>query len=133
MNRRLWFQVASGMAGAAMLGVGRSSEAVQAAREAAIRLGKRRELFVDRYLIDRLEGTAALSLARPRDEGIVYRFDRPWEGAFCGYATVLQDGPRLRLYYRGNPKVGRDGSPTEVTCYAESTDGRTWQRPEQGE
>ncbi|NRA97448.1 MAG: hypothetical protein HRU14_14715, partial [Planctomycetes bacterium] len=46
-------------------------------------LGSRRELFVDRTLIDRLEG-AELRLSQPRDEGVVLRFDSPWEGPFCG-------------------------------------------------
>lgn len=96
-----------------------------------IDLGSRRELFVDSFLIDRLAG-AALTLERPRDEGLALAFDRPWEGGFCGYATVLHDGPLYRLYYRGLPVSGRDGSPTEVTCYAESKDGRSWVRPELG-
>jgi hypothetical protein len=63
---------------------------------------------------------------------MVLRFDKPWEGSFCGYATVLQDGPLYRLYYRGRPETGRDGSDGEVTCYAESKDGRTWTKPELG-
>ena len=88
----------------------------------------RRELFVDRYLIESLEG-AELTLAEPRDEGIVLKFDRPWEGLFSGYATVIRDGDLLRLYYRGHSDTSNDGSPTEVTCYAESQDGRVWTKP----
>ena len=37
-------------------------------------LGSRRELFVDHFLIDRMEGTR-LALNRPKDEGIVLKFD----------------------------------------------------------
>jgi hypothetical protein len=96
-----------------------------------IDLGSRRELFVDPFLVDRLTD-AALVLERPRDEGVVLRFDRPWEGRFCGYATVLRDGPRFRLYYRGLPGAGGDGSDAEVTCYAESPDGVTWTKPDLG-
>jgi len=98
---------------------------------AVLELGSRRELLVDRYLIETLE-RATLTLERPRDEGIVLRFDQPWEGAFCGYATVLRDGPVFRLYYRGLPKSGRDGSDDEVTCYAESSDGTHWTKPKLG-
>jgi hypothetical protein len=94
-------------------------------------LGSRRELFVDSFLIDRL-AEAALTLERPHDEGIALRFDRPWEGRFCGYATVLKDGPLYRLYYRGLPAAGGDGSNAEVTCYAESRDGIAWTKPELG-
>ena len=94
-------------------------------------LGSRRELFVDRTLIDRLEG-AELRLSQPRDEGVVLRFDSPWEGPFCGYATVLRDGGRHRVYYRGLPKAGGDNGPLEVTCVATSVDGLRWTKPEVG-
>jgi hypothetical protein len=96
-----------------------------------IALGSRRELFVDRHLVDRLSNLRLRSQA-PRDEGVVLRFDRPWEGAFCGYATVIHHGKQLRLYYRGLPAARGDGSPGEVTCYATSTDGKTWTKPKLG-
>ncbi|MBI3680083.1 MAG: hypothetical protein HY235_06765 [Acidobacteria bacterium] len=91
-------------------------------------IGSRRELFVDRLLIERLVN-ARLELQKPVDKGEVLRLDKPWEGAFCGYFTVLKDGGRYRLYYRGLPGAGRDGNPEEVTCYAESADGIRWQKP----
>ena len=67
----------------------------------AVDMGSRRELLIDRYLIDHLDN-AQLVLHRPRDEGSVLKFDAPWEGLFCGYCTVIKDGTRYRLYYRGN-------------------------------
>lgn len=104
--------------------------AVQSAEPVgAVNIGSRRELFVDPLLIDRLSGEAALRLARPHDEGIVIPFDRPWEGAFCGYVTVLHDNDLYRAYYRGLPVAGADGSAAEVTCYAESQDGIRWTKP----
>lgn len=93
-------------------------------------LGERRELFVDRTLIDTLSG-ASLQLQPPRDECVAYRFDQPWEGAFSGYCTVLYRQGRYQLYYRGKPDTQPDGAG-EVTCYAESDDGRTWRRPALG-
>ncbi|MEW4567038.1 hypothetical protein AB1L88_04145 [Tautonia sp. JC769] len=132
MDRRQWLQCSAAMAGVSVtggaVGIGRSDDRP----EGALEIGSRRELFIDRFLVDRLGGAASFALARPRDEGVALAFDRPWEGAFCGYATVLQDDGRYRLYYRGLPKSGRDGSADEVTCYAESTDGRSWDRPELG-
>ncbi len=107
------------------------SAAAEDATPAVLDLGSRRELMVDRHLIESLD-RASLTLERPRDEGVVLRFDRPWEGAFCAYATVLKDGPLFRLYYRGLTRSGRDGSDAEVTCYAESNDGMQWTRPELG-
>jgi hypothetical protein len=96
-----------------------------------IDLGSRRELFADPFLVASLDG-ATLALERPRDEGIVHRFDRPWEGRFCAYATVLHDNGRYRLYYRGLAGEGGDGTNAEVTCYSESRDGITWTRPNLG-
>jgi hypothetical protein len=87
-----------------------------------INIASRRELFIDHYLIDRLD-RVHLVLHHPRDEGPVLKFDEPWEGPFCGYCTVIKDEDRYRFYYRGLPEAGRDGSEQEVTCYAESTDG----------
>ncbi len=94
-------------------------------------IGSRRELFVDRYLIARMEG-ADLRLGQPVDHGPVLRLDRPWEGAFCGYFTVLDDDGLYRMYYRGVPVSGEDGSANEVTCYAESRDGIHWTKPDLG-
>lgn len=96
---------------------------------APVDVGSRRELFTDRFLVQSLENVR-LRLHEPRDEGEVLRYDRPWEGAFCAYDTVIKDGETYRLYYRGK-LGGRDGE-SEVTCYAESKDGRHWTKPSLG-
>ncbi len=93
-------------------------------------LGTRRELFVDDLLIDTLAGTR-LELHPPQPQEIVFRFDRPWEGIYSGYETILKDGDRFRFYYRGMPEAKHD-LDTEVTCVAESADGIHWQRPSLG-
>lgn len=108
--------------------------AVGAGKSAASRpivLETRRELFVDRHLIDRLTGVR-MHLQEPRDEGVVLRFDEPHEGPYAGYTTVIRDGDRYRLYYRGISKLGLDGSEDERTCYAESSDGVHWTKPPLG-
>lgn len=96
---------------------------------AAIALGSRRELFVDRECIATMPGVD-LRLVTPVDAGPVLVLDRPWEGRFSGYTTILRDGAKVRAYYRGSPTAGQDGQPTECTCYAESRDGLTWTKPE---
>lgn len=97
-----------------------------------VNIGGRRELFADQFLIEKLSGTR-LQMHAPRDEGVTFSFDKPWEGLFSGYATIvtLEDG-RLRAYYRGKAVANRDGSEEEVTCCAESIDGRTWTKPALG-
>ena len=100
-------------------------------KERSIDLGSRRELFVDDYLIERMDGVH-LELQQPRDEGPVFWTDRPWEGQWTGYFTVIKDSDSFRLYYRGKPTPQNAGVPDEVTCYAESSDGANWTRPSLG-
>ncbi|MFN7926105.1 MAG: hypothetical protein U0Q16_38765 [Bryobacteraceae bacterium] len=107
-----------------------ATPALQAA-DTPIDIASRRELFTDRFLIARMQGSD-LRLGQPYDAGPVLALDRPWEGRFCGYATIIQDGATYRLYYRGVPNAGQDGRNEEVTCYAESTDGIHFTRPDLG-
>jgi len=102
-------------------------------------LGVRRELFADRWLIDSLNG-AALRLHEPRPAGVALTMDRPWEGRYSTYVTVLHDGAKFRLYYRGRANLPDSRNPVavdldleyQVTCYAESDDGIVWTRPDLG-
>jgi hypothetical protein len=96
-----------------------------------IDIGSRRELFVDHYLIEKLNGTS-LELQKPVDRGAVLLYDKPWEGAFSAYATIIHDGPRYRFYYRGLPIAKTELKSGTVTCYAESNDGIHWTKPELG-
>jgi len=98
-----------------------------AAVDDPIPLGERRELFVDQFLIAELKG-ARLQLHHPQPAEKVLTTDQPWEGIYSGYFTVIQDGDQLRMYYRGLPEAKHSLS-TEVTCYAESTDGIHWTKP----
>src|SRR5689334_3649115 len=94
-----------------------------------IDIGARRELFVDRYLIEELKGTS-LDLQKPLDRGTVLKYDKPWEGAFSNYSTIIHDGTLYRLYYRGHPSALPEHAAEAVTCYAESRDGIHWTKPE---
>src|SRR5260370_41791007 len=91
-------------------------------------IGSRRELFVDRYLLEDLKSTR-LELQKPVDRGTVVKYDKPWEGAFSKYSTIIHDGARYRLYYRGLPTAKRELVADTVTCYAESPDGVHWTKP----
>ncbi len=113
----LWLLAACWLAGSS------SAEAQQE----VIDIGRRRELFVDRYLIDSMKNLR-LQLHRPCRTEVVLRFDRPWEGETSAYVTVFKDGERYRMYYRAS---GQRGSKSwELTCVAESRDGRHWTKPE---
>jgi hypothetical protein len=97
-----------------------------------IDIGSRRELFVDRHLIERLDGTR-LVMHRPQSREVAIKFDQPWEGNTSGYATVMRDGDLSRMIYRGHRMIWDGGklrmSHSPVVCYAESLDGITWKKP----
>ena len=96
--------------------------------DGATSIGSRRELFVDHALIERLDG-ARLELGRPRPAGVTIAYDKPWEGEFSFYTTVIADGDKFRMYYRGaSPEPGY----RYAICYAESRDGMHWTKPELG-
>ena len=31
-------------------------------------------------------------------------FDKPWEGNFSGYCTIIEDKGKFKLYYRGEER-----------------------------
>ena len=104
------------------------------AEDAPIDIGSRRELFVDGHLIESLkDARRQLHHPMPREVAIVH--DAPWEGAGSGYHSVIHDGDRYRLYYRGSAlgvENGRLKTGREVYCYAESRDGIAFTKPEIG-
>ena len=93
-------------------------------------LGNRWELLVDDFLIATQNG-AALKLHEPVKREIVLTTDQPWEGPTCAYFSVLQDGDKVLMFYRGS-SGGSDHSEDQVTCVAESTDGIHFTRPQLG-
>lgn len=100
-----------------------------------VALGSRRELLWDDYLLD--EATATLKQHQPKTREIALRFDQPWEGSYCGYASLFQDGPLIRLYYYAGRFLLQDDTNVHATpiviCYAESHDnGRTFSKPDLG-
>ena len=98
----------------------------------SVNIASHRELFVDDYLIDRLDRTR-LVLHRLRSREVALKFDQPWEGNTSGYVTVMRDGELLRMIYCGHRMVWDSGkllmSHSPVVCYAESRDGLTWKKP----
>ncbi|MYD49853.1 MAG: hypothetical protein F4W93_00005, partial [Dehalococcoidia bacterium] len=89
-------------------------------------IGSRRELFVDNFLVENLNG-ARLKLQEPRPGGVAIEYDQPWErepaGSRSFYTSVIKDGDIYRMYYRGD---------MTYSCYAESTDGINWTKPSLG-
>jgi len=128
-RRRFLTGVALG-AGAAAVSACRSKPLLPSAPPTSVQeIGSRWELFVDDWLIARLEG-AELRINTPIKREIVLVADQPWEGKWSAYFTALQDGARTRLYYRGFTPA--DVSEATCTCMVESTDGIHFERPKLG-
>ncbi len=87
-------------------------------------IGSRRELFDDRFLIDRLDNTQ-LKLHEPISGGVAIRIDKPWEGPVNFGGSVLYHRSRYHLYYRGIELPGE----RSVLCVAVSQDGVNWTKP----
>ena len=99
---------------------------LSSAQDGVFDLGNKLELFVDSQRIERLEGVK-LTLHSPREAETAIKFDEAWEGVGSAYVTVLKDGDKFRMYYRGATL-----NKPEVTCLAESPDGITWTKPKLG-
>ena len=97
-------------------------------------IGSRLELFVDDWLIDRLDGAERV-LHSPVPQDVALVCDAPWEGNSSKQVTVFEDGGLYRMYYRGSQVDYAPGEMTDrhqVTCYAESADGIRWEKPSLG-
>jgi len=105
-------------------------QAGEAARPIVRDISSRREIFVDHWLIDNLDG-ARLKLHHPTPREVVLKFDKPWEGRFSAYVTVLKDADIYRMYYRGWRQLA-NAKKNELTCVAQSRDGITWTKPKLG-
>jgi hypothetical protein len=88
-------------------------------------IGSRRELFVDDWLIEQMQGLS-LRLHHPIPREVALAFDRAWEGPISYDQVVMKEGERYRLWYRAG------GDNDQRTAYAESRDGIHWERPALG-
>ena len=61
-----------------------------------LNIGSHREMFVDNYVIDKIEGDARLELQQPEPQQVALVTDKPWEGNTCAYYTVFRD-PRKSM------------------------------------
>jgi hypothetical protein len=95
--------------------------------EAAVDIGSRRELFVDRLLVERLDGLE-FRLHHP------VKTPRPKSPLPSKHmVTVIKDGDLYRAWYRDTDPAYKGpthtGHPGETVHYAESRDGHEWTFP----
>jgi len=101
-----------------------------------IRVGNRKQLFIDRKFIDR-SYNVRIVMNSPTKADIAIECDRPWEDfRITSYFNVLQDGDICRMYYScfsvDQWHVADAWQNHCYFCYAESTDGIHWKKPNLG-
>lgn len=136
-NRRQFLQTSAAVT-AAVAAPSRSGSAADPGEpQNSLAIGSRRELFVDRTLIETLSGGAVQRVQQPVPREIALTHEEPWEGTGSGYHSVFQDENRYRMYYKAwhldvaHKKVNTGRHPL-YCCYAESDDGIAWRKPELG-
>jgi len=127
---RLWLIAVACIAGMPpMTAIPANEQPRRPTAPAPLEIGSKLQLFVDRQLIESLDGLE-LRLHVPVQQPL------PKSALRGEYATVIKDGTLYRAYYRGSDPSYRgrlySGHSGEVTCYAESRDGREWTYPRLG-
>lgn len=98
-----------------------------------IDIGGRRELFVDDFLIDRLEGVRH-TLHHPERREVVLTCDAPWESGAAAFYSIVEDEGVIRLFYRASSeRESLKVEPRARIAIAESRDGGvSFSRPSLG-
>lgn len=127
LTRRQWLTVATaGSTAIAAAGFPALGSAAEQTAPPVRDIGSRRELFIDQFLIERMENTT-LRLHEPQ---LAPPMSEPAD--HLEYGTVIKDGDLFRLYTRDGRGAKSDGDAPEVTRYCESRDGIRWTKPALG-
>ena len=103
-----------------------------------LNIHSRRELFCDGYLLNGERTTAETILHTPVRRETVFVCDNPWEGNTSNYYSFFYDAEFgiYRMYYKSGQAFVDSPTikvhPSSQFCYAESTDGLHWTKPDLG-
>ncbi len=106
-------------------------------------------LFVDDRYVASSQGVEFVMNPPYQDHEPVLVSDQPWEGRLGSYSTIIKEGERFRLWYFGVRSEIPPDTPVPETyegfkemvgkypnqqyiCYAESSDGVNWEKPNLG-
>ena len=112
-------------------------------------IGSHKELFIDEAPIASMKNVQLTMNTPYQDHEPVFLPEAPWEYRIHPYATVMREGDIFRLWYLAyewDPPAGVELPVTGTAedgarfwehtrgrlCYAESTDGVHWERPDLG-
>lgn len=107
------------------------SAAIPATALAVIDIGSRKQLFIDEKFIEHGRGVD-LHINPCSKYGVVLAGDNSWENGMVQDAvSIIEDGGKYRMWYTACPASGPELAPFRL-CYAESTDGINWVKPNLG-
>lgn len=93
--------------------------------------GTGKHVFLDSAFIAECQGVE-IRTNPPELRGPVLKGEKPWEAGWMHSGSILQVGDVLKMWYGAHPpsKDGKLGA--YIFCYAESSDGMHWERPNLG-
>ena len=95
-------------------------------------IGSNREVLWDMFLADEVSGVE-LRMHKPVRKNTALDCNEAWEGEHCGYGSLIFDGEKYRLYYRGcgaNDGLWQEEHGSHaLVCVAFSDDGKTFKKP----
>ena len=95
-------------------------------------IGSNKQLLIDNLFFAESENIRLkLHPAEKTGEQNLVR-DRPWESATLNWFSFLQEEDKYRLWYECYDVEGWPTTDDTSFCYAESTDGIRWTKPELG-
>lgn len=94
-------------------------------------VGTQRQLFIDDAWFAS-QSNIALTMHHPDLREVVMVCDRPWEKGVLHYSCVLLDEGRYRMWYRVDSEARTNRDERSWQCYAESSDGLHWEKPNLG-
>jgi len=99
-----------------------------------VNIGTHKQLFIDDRFIAAADRVGLCMNPPVQHPEPVLFADRPWEAQGIGaYNTVLREADgRFRLWYAAVMKTGLPQEGAIRLCYAESDDGRRWEKPSLG-
>jgi len=92
-----------------------------------VKLGKKREVFWDDYLVDIEKTTAFHRIEEPVKKEVVFTFDKGYENMGVSYPLIVKVGDIYRMYYT----TGNQREDYRFSFYGviESKNGIHWERP----
>ncbi len=96
------------------------------------KVGGDKQLFIDDIFFDKSAGIS-LHVNQARETGeIVLKSEKPWESATLNWLNVAEADGKYKMWYECYDIPGWPTGDDTSFCYAESTDGIHWTRPELG-